>query len=764
MRRPGRSNAPHLVLVGGGHTHVQVLRHLIMNPEEQLNLTVVVDVPVAVYSGMVPGFVAGQYQAHELEIDVVPLARRAGARVILSAATGIDPAAKTISLTGRPPIRYDVASFDIGSTVAGLDLPGIREHTLPTRPISRLIATIPDLLERARTWSGPFRLVVVGAGAGGIEMAFTLRHRLLIETNRRVETTLLQAGTEILPGYGESLRKRILTAAKRSEIEVITGMRANGAKELHPNQKTLLLENGDELVCDACVWVVGATAHSLFADSGVATDSRGFARIRSTLQLLEHDDVFAVGDCATLEESPDTPKAGVYAVRQGPFLIENLLTYLDPARGSLESYKPQKDFLSLLNLGDGGAVGAKWGFSFEGGWVMRLKDRIDRRFMQRFQTLDANGRELETSELAMDDDNTAASDDEPMFCGGCAAKVGATALDRVLDRLETNSKRDLHGLAERDDAAAWQTPSGEVVLTSVDFFRAFTDDPHLVGRVAAVNACSDIWAKAVPARHAQAIVTVREGQSETATEDELYQVMTGIRSVLDKHDIELLGGHSVTGPELQVGLTVDGIVEPGTTPLSLAGALPGQSLVLTKALGTGVVMHADMMGRCTGRWLSHCLRAMLIDNRQAARLAVEAGASAMTDVTGFGLGGHLIELLEASKLRVSLDLDQLPALPGALELLAAGERSTFHEQNAVLRHRLQLRMAVGPSELEIEGSAPPVMTGVSGSATRQELLFDPQTSGGLLIVLAPEQAESLVAKLRSAGYDGAAVIGQTHAQ
>ena len=754
------STGPHLVLVGDGHTHVQVLRHFIMNPNDDVQLTVVVDVPVAVYSGMVPGFVAGQYQAHELEIDVVPLARRAGARVIVSPATGIDPENQTISLTGRPPLRYDLASFDIGSTVAGLDLPGIREHTLPTRPISRLVATIPDLLERARTWSGPFRLLVVGAGAGGIEMAFTLRHRLQMETNRRVETTLLQAGDEVVPGYGSSLRKRLLAATRRCDIEVITGVRATAARKLHPNQKILELDNGEELVCDACVWVVGAVAHPVFSGSGIATDSRGFAWTRSTLQLRDYDNVFAAGDCATLVDFPDTPKAGVYAVRQGPFLIENLLAYLDPQRrDSLDTYKPQSDFLTLLNLGDGSAVGAKWGSSFEGPWVMKLKDWIDRKFMQRFQTLDSDGQELASSQLAMDDPAESDSEPEEVFCGGCAAKVGASALDRVLDRLESESERELHGLAKRDDAAAWQTTSGDLVLTSVDFFRAFTDDPHLVGQVAAINACSDIWAKGVEARHAQAIVTVREGQDSDATEDELYQVMTGIERVLDTHGIELLGGHSVTGPELQVGLTVDGLVEPGAAPLSLAAALPDQSLVLTKALGTGVLLHADMMGGLPGRWLTHCLRAMLIDNRAAARLAVEAGASAMTDITGFGLGGHLVELLEASQLRASLELEQIPALPGALELLSQGKRSTSHDQNLELRHRLWSRLAGDPSELEIEGSAPSGST--NGEETRNELLFDPQTSGGLLIAVPQENADGLVAQLREAGYDSAAVIGKT---
>ena len=341
-----------LVLVGGGHTHVQVLRAWAMAPVPRVRLTVIVDRPVAVYSGMVPGFVAGQYRREELEIDVRPLALRAGARFVVARATGLDPRARRVCLDGRPPVPYDTASFDVGSTVSGLDLPGVPEHALATRPIGRFVRHLEALIAQARGRAG-FRLVVVGAGAGGVELAFAFRARLAREGVHDPAVLLLEAGSRILPGLPAGTVRRVERNARARGIAVrpdapVTGVRPG----------TLELAGGEALPYDGLVWVAGAASLPLFRESGIATDPQGFASIRPTLQLLEHDDVFAVGDCAHLAASP-VPKAGVYAVRQGPVLVRNLRARL--AGGRLVPYRPQRDFLALLNLGDGEAIGAKWG-------------------------------------------------------------------------------------------------------------------------------------------------------------------------------------------------------------------------------------------------------------------------------------------------------------------------------------------------------------------------------------------------------------------
>jgi selenide,water dikinase len=716
-----------LVLVGGGHSHVQVLRHFAMEPLADTRLTVIVDTPVAVYSGMVPGFVAGQYRAEELEIDVVPLARRAGARVVLSPAIRIDAEGRRIHVADRAPIRYDVAAIDIGSTVAGLDLPGVRERALPTRPIINLIQRTEALVERIRNRppGTPFRIVVVGGGAGGVELAFTLWQRAGGAADPRIEVALVHAWPEVLAGYPQGLIERVHRNAEKRRIRLFPNRRVSEVKDY-----AVELEGGETMPYDALLWVTGAWSHPLFLDSGLPTEPRGFVRTRSTLQVEGFDDLFAVGDCATMNDFPATPKAGVYAVRQGPHLTQNLRAFLEGA--PLSPYRPQSDFLTLLNLGDGTALGAKWGMSFEGEWVMRLKDWIDRRFMTRFQVLDRKGALTEEFEKLPD-----MSASMEILCGGCAAKVGQSVLDRALSRLEPAAKDETVklGLERPDDAAAYETPGGDTVVSSVDAFRAFTDDPYLVGRVAAVNALSDLHAKGASPRYALALVAVPRDASEEDGEEVLYQVLSGARSVFDQQGVSLLGGHTTTAPELLVGFSVDGYAA-STSLLSLDRLEPGDRLLLTKGLGTGVLLHADMLGRASGPWLTDCLESMLMLNGEAAAIARELGAKAMTDVTGFGLAGHLGAMLRASDVGAIVNVAALPALPGALELLAQGVRSTSHAENAKVRKG----MAVSAEALR---------------DPRFELLFDPQTSGGLLIGLDPTRVAEALERLESV-----AVIGE----
>jgi selenide,water dikinase len=710
------------VLVGGGHAHVQVLRRFMMKPDPGIHLTVVLDRAKAVYSGMVPGLVAGDYTPDQLEIDVVPLARRARAAVILSAARRIDPEARRIELTGRPPIAYDFASLDLGSTVRGLDLPGVREHAIATRPIREFVDLVERALERLGSGNAHHPVIaVVGAGTAGVELAFTLEARIRREG---IAARILLVGDAAtpLPGAAEALRSAAEAELRRRDIERIHGTVAR----VEPGK--VHLENAAPVPADLVVWATGAAPVPALVSSPLPTDAAGFVRIDSTLCVEGHTDLFAAGDCASLTEHPWVPKAGVYAVRQGPVLEHNLRAAI---RGrALRQYAPQRDFLSLLNLGDRRALGGKWTRQASGRAVWHLKDRIDRRFMRRFRVLEESGA-LSTH---FPDPEAMGMDEMP--CGGCAAKLGASSLERALGRIGAPPADDsvILGLGTPDDAAAVRTPSGDVVLATVDAFRSFTDDPWLVGRVAAVNAVSDVLAKGGRARHALALVTLPESSAEHS-EELLFQVLAGVRTARDSLGVSLVGGHTTTGSELFVGLSVTGDLADGEAPLPLSGLQPGDVLVVTKPLGTGVLLAADMQGRATGAWVRSVHASLVRDNVAAANAARTHGATACTDVSGFGLARHLGEMLRASGVSATLRLGALPALPGSEPLLAEGVRSTFHEQNAELRKSLHFSP-------EARG------------AIACELLFDPQTSGGLLFGVPTAQVEAALAQV-----PGACAIG-----
>jgi selenide,water dikinase len=708
-----------IVLVGGGHSHVQVLRAALMSPFTGARLTLIVDNPVAVYSGMVPGVVSGQYTPWEVEIDVRPLAKRAGSRIIVARATRIDPVSKTVHIEGRPPVAYDICSVNVGSAVAGLDTPGVRAHAVPTRPIAQLVQRWQDEIDALRGTSTA-RVVVVGAGAGGVELAFCARERLLAE-GITPDVTLLTSADRILDRRSPRAQQAVLDAASARGIAVKTGSRV---REVRADAVVL---DGEEIPADVVFWVTGAVAQPLLADSGFATDARGFAWVDGPLQLRGHKALFAVGDCALPEVWPEIPKAGVYAVREGPVLVENLRRLL---RGTeLQEYAPQRDFLTLLNLGDGTAIGTKWGMVFEGRWAFTWKDRIDRVFMHKFQVLDADGRPFAPFEATLPP-----MPPMEMVCGGCAAKVGQSALERALADLPPGPRGDevRSGVEEGEDAAVIEH-GGALLVQSIDAFTAFTDDPWLVGRVAALNSISDVEVSGATPRWALALVNVPTSEQEDRV---LGQVMRGARSALDDAGVALIGGHSTVGDVLSVGFSITGT----TTALPDASMDDGQVLVLTRALGTGVMWRADALGQASGRAMQAVVDAMLRGNGRAARLAVEHGATAMTDVTGFGLAAHLALLCRRHGVSASVYLDALPAFPTVETLLALGVRSTFHDQNREAAKGLFLHQA-------------------TAIHSRLELLFDPQTAGGLVVCLSGKRAETLVSALRREGED-AAVIGK----
>ena len=725
----------HLVLVGAGHAHVQVLRRFMMEPLADARVTLVVDRPEAVYSGMVPGYVCGDYPAEALEIDAVPLARRARARVVLAAATRVDPVARRIELAGRPALHYDLASLDVGSTVFGLELPGVREHALPTRPIRGFVDGLDRRLARARDacGDGPLRIVVVGAGAAGLELAVTLGHRLERD-GVGVELTLASESSQVLPGAPPRIAERALGLARARGIRVRTGLRVESVGKQAIRVRTPA--GPEDLPCELALWAAGGAPPELVRSSPLPHEPRGFVRVRDTLQVVGHDTLFAAGDCAVLDAHAWMPRAGVHAVRQGPLLERNLRAALAGRR--LRRHRPQRDFLMLLNLGGGRAFGAKWGLGAEGPAVWRLKDAIDRRFMRRFQVLDADGR----PSPAFPSPEKMGKPMAAMVCGGCAAKLGARPLAAALARLPTAPADStfLAGLDPPDDAAVLDLGAGGVELATIDAFRAFGDDPWLVGRVAAVNAVSDVLAKGGTPRHALALVTIPEASAE-GEEALLHQVLAGVRAALDPLAVSLVGGHTTLGPELFVGLTVLGRAARADAVLPLAGARPGDALILTKPLGTGVVLAADAQGRAAGAWLEATIESLTRPNAAAARVACEAGAHAATDVSGFGLVGHLGELLAASGAACRLSLGSLPLLPGVARLLGMGIHSTYHPQN--------VENAPG---VRVE----PDVTG----DPRVGAVFDPQTSGGLLLAVDARRGREVCEALRSGGDAEAAEIGR----
>src|SRR5580700_5308163 len=709
-----RSSVPidqDLVLVGGGHAHVHVLKSFGMWQMPGARVTLIARDVETPYSGMLPGYVAGHYRFDECHIDLRRLARFAGARLIHDEAVGLDRDQRRILCRGHPPIRYDIVSLDIGSTPRLNDIPGAAEHTIPVKPIAHFAERWEALLDRARDLQH-LRLAIVGGGAGGVELAVSAHHRLSGLLAAPPEVTLVTR-EELLPSHNDAVRRRFEHLFAERGIRAVT---QNAVVRVEPGR--LVAANGTAIEFDEALWVTEAAGAPWLAETGLPLDERGFVLVDETLRSPADAAVFAAGDIATMPAHP-REKAGVYAVRAGPPLADNLRRVL--AGRHLRRAVPQRRALALIGTGDRRAVASRGRHAAYGAILWRLKQWIDRRWMRGYSDL---------PEMAEDAD-------DPMRCGGCAAKVPADVLGRVMVRLAPAAADNVPiGLVAPDDAALVSFPGAPPLLQTVDFFRAMVDDPYLFGRIAATHALGDIYAMGGTPESALAIATLPPARPPIVEHD-LFHMLRGGLDVLEPAGAVLIGGHSAEGAELALGFAVTGRPRPGKL-LRKAGLRAGDRLILTKPLGTGVILAAAARGLVSSRLVEAAIATMVQSAASAAGCLLEYRASACTDVTGFGLLGHLLEMLRASGMDAVLDPEAIPALDGALSLLGSGVTSSLHADN------IAALAALDPAA-QLHQITP--------------LLIDPQTAGGLLAGIPADRAAACVAELRRFGYR-AAVIGR----
>jgi selenide,water dikinase len=361
-----------LLLVGGGHAHLAVLADLARAPLPGWEVTLVSPYRRQIYSGMLPGWVAGHYAIEQCAIPLDRLAVRAGVAFVQEAATALDLTGRTVACSGGASHGFDALSIDIGPAPALDGLPGAAVHAQPLRPIEGFVAAWPAIADGARTGE-PFHLVVLGAGAGGVELAFAARQRALDAGGAGLRVTLVGADASPMQGASAGAQARVLEALGARGIAWMGVRRAQG---FHPGRVDFA--DAPPLAFDACLVATGAAAHPWAAASGLAADADGFIRVSHSLQSSSHPFVFAAGDIAAL--SPAVPRSGVYAVRAGVALARNLRAHCTGQ--ALEAWRPQPRALYLVSTGDRHAIAMYGGVSWEGRWVWRLKDWIDRRFVR----------------------------------------------------------------------------------------------------------------------------------------------------------------------------------------------------------------------------------------------------------------------------------------------------------------------------------------------------------------------------------------------
>jgi pyridine nucleotide-disulfide oxidoreductase family protein len=403
-----------LVLIGGGHSHAIVLKMFGLKPLPSVRLTLISDVLHAPYSGMLPGHVAGLYDYDECHIDLRSLAEFAGCQILVDRAIAIDLSKNQVICQTRPPVNFDLLSVDIGSTPATLSVRGAAEYAIAAKPVPEFLASWNQLIYARQNYpEKPLRIAIVGGGAGGVELALNMQSRLGKEERKGkkeegrgkfkqeegLEIHLFHSGAELMPGHNSRVRHRlkeilISRGIKVHLMEKVSAIENQEMIEIASNPQCpmpnaqICCESGLNVKCDRIFWVTQASAAHWIRESGLATDSNGFMQVNDCLQSISHPNVFGAGDIAAMVNYP-RPKAGVFAVRQGKPLFENLQQF--SLGKPLKPFAPQEQYLGLIGTGNKRAIASRGSLMWESALLWYWKDWIDRQFMRKFSNLPKTG-------------------------------------------------------------------------------------------------------------------------------------------------------------------------------------------------------------------------------------------------------------------------------------------------------------------------------------------------------------------------------------
>ena len=675
-----------LVLIGGGHAHALFIKMWAMKALPGVRVTLISEGAITPYSGMIPGYMVGCYSQDDIHIDLVRLCSFAQVRFILDQVVSLDLDKNRIKLKSTSDLSFDVLSINIGSQP--LKPAHFSSKVTPIKPIANFLSTFDRIVNSG----GKPKLAVVGAGASGVEVAKNLALRI---PNGKV--TLIHASHQILPAFSEVVRSYLQEELDAISVEVIFDKKIE-----HEEDGTLQVGDWTRTF-DHIFWTISPGPQGWIKDSGIKVDQAGFMLVSPSLQSLSHSYVFAAGDIASVD-GYHLAKSGVYAVRGAKILFQNICSFLQGK--PLASWAPNLEPLALIGIGGRYAVASKGRFGAKSPLLWKLKDYIDRKFMAQFENL------------------TPMSKMVP--CGGCAAKVSPLALCGFLDRKIEN------GVSE-EDASFLQLGSQSYVV-SIDRLTSIVSDPYVFGEIAVNHCLNDIYAVGGDAQYIQ-IVAELPRSTESLHQRDLERLTSGIRAQCLKENVSLVGGHSGLSDEL--GLTISVIGETKRKSSKKVSSKLGDLLILTKPLGTGLIFSGLMQQKSTAKMVESTIHSMRLSNRAWANLFRTLGIHAVTDVSGFGFLGHLLEILSPNLAAVLQD-HKIPRFEGVDNLIKSGIKSTAFPQNSVF--------------------LPYLLNSVQSQSF--ELLCDPQTSGGLLAAVSENQFEDLNQSAKGLGIMPCIALGK----
>ena len=698
-----------LVLVGAGHTNCLFIKMWAMKNNSSLRVTLINPDPISSYTGMLPSLVAGLCKKSDAQINLFRLCRASGVRLIIDTVKKIEKKQSSlICKTGRV-INFDLLSINIGSNSAPL-INGFKKFGCSVRPLAAFHERWENFLQSIDGNSSPV-ICIIGGGLASIELSFAMDIRLKKLGIENFKIKILER-RKAFGSLSSNQQRYLRTKAKLRKIEILENLII---KEVSKNE--LVVKNGKRVHSDFIVSCIGPQPHDLFKNSKIE-HREGYVSVDKTLRIVGFQNAFAVGDCADFPVE-FVERSGVFAVRQAPILHKNILKLAK--NQELVQFKPQSDYLKLIVYEGNSAIFLRNGIAFSAKWVWSLKNYIDRKFIDNFKRL---------SEMVLGNMENPVNNSKQMLCGGCGSKVGNVILESSLRKLSsTGSKHIVSKIG--DDAAVIKINSSFQSLTT-DHLRAFTNDAWLQSKITAIHALGDIWAMGSNPDFALTNIIIPESSNEIQKRT-IEEIIDGANSVFDTEGVKIIGGHTSLGKEIVIGFTLGGF--SGKPPKTVDKACVGDQIILTKPLGSGVLLAGEMRFEGEGQDLKNLFDEMSKSQRSIARI-LSGVANSMTDITGFGLAGHLLNIVSKSNVGAKIFLDQIPLYSGVNNLIAKGIRSSIFENNYMYSDRMIIK-----------------------TTANSDILFDPQTSGPILATVPEVKVNDVIGSGEKLGFE-CKVIGE----
>ncbi len=672
-----------LVLLGAGHSNIEVIRFLGKKKINGLRITLITNNYYATYSGMVPGYIEGIYEWNDINIDLIELTYQNNIRIIIGEVVKILGKKKKIFIKNRPPLEFDILSVNLGIKSANSHIPGSKKNALFLKPVSLIKKTIDNILN-----SKSKDIVLVGAGAAGVEVILALSKRFK-NLNIQKNLILISKNSTIMKTYKSSISEALKEELIKNNIKVIYD-----GKVTKITKNYLVINNKKKIYTRCAILSTHAEAPEILKTSDLELSSNGFVKVSNYLQTIKFKFIFASGDIADIKDS-FVDKSGVYAVRQGNILKKSLMNFF--LEKPLLNYSPQSTYLSIIGMTASRAIASKSFITVKGKLLWALKRYIDKSFIKKYK-----------SSVSVTERNDITEKIEPsnyeMQCEGCGSKVARVVLENVFKENMARGSLDAERIKNTNN-----------LVHTVDVITSIVEDFYLLGKIAAKHSLNDLFAANAMPLSAQMILAVSQSYSTIQSRD-IMQIKEGAESILKDFKLPLSGGHtySLEYDKMSVGFSMIG----RKNNIKRINLFKNKKykIYMTGKLGSALTISALRQNMISGKYYQEVLSEMTNSNLNIYKLFIKNNISAITDISGYGIATHLKNLLFRYEnfLGANIYIDQILMLDGAKKALDQNVKSSLNEANkASLRHDISI---------------------LSTKKKLMNILFDPQTAGGFLFI------------------------------